>query len=74
MKKTKLAYNRFVALTLGGGALLASATAAKADGISDALTEMTDLSTSIAAGSAAVIAVAVVFVGIKLGKRLLGKI
>lgn len=66
--------NRIMALALVGTALVASAPMAKADGIADALTEMEGMGTAVAAGSAAVIAVAVVFVGIKLGKRLLGKI
>ncbi len=75
--KNKLASkisNRIMAVALAGAALMASAPAAKADGIADALDEMTGLGTAVGAGSAAVIAVAVVFVGIKLGKRLLGKI
>lgn len=54
--------------------VLGTAAAAKADGISEALTEMGTFATSVGGGAAAVIAVAVVFAGIKLGKRLLGKV
>jgi len=53
---------------------LASVQSAKADAISEAVTELGDLDTAVAAGSAAIVAVALVFVGIKLGKRLLGKV
>lgn len=56
------------------GAVLLAAGAAKADGISEALTEMTGFATAVGGGAAAVIGVAVVFAGIKLGKRLLGKV
>ncbi len=66
--------NRILAVALTGAAIMASAPVAKADGVADALDEMSGLGTAVGAGSAAVIAVAVVFVGIKLGKRLLGKI
>jgi len=66
--------NRIMALALAGAALMASAPVAKADGVADAISEMGDLGTAVGAGSTAVIAVALVFVGIKLGKRLLGKI
>lgn len=54
--------------------LAASAATAKADGVSEALDAMGDLATSVGGGAAAVLAVALVFVGIKLGKRLLGKV
>ncbi|MES2505398.1 MAG: hypothetical protein V4599_01765, partial [Verrucomicrobiota bacterium] len=56
---------------LVAGIALASAGAAKADGITEALSEMGTMATAVGGGAAAVIAVAVVFTGIKLGKRLL---
>jgi len=73
-KLTSQISTRASALAGVGAAMLAASPAAKADGIADALDEMGGLSTALGAGTAAVIAVAVVFVGIKLGKRLLGKI
>lgn len=56
------------------GIALATAGAAKADGVTEAITEMGDMATSVGGGAAAVIGVAVVFALIKLGKRLLGKV
>jgi len=67
--KTKL--NKLVAVATVLGA---TAMNAKADGVADALDAAGDYSTAVGAGSTAIIAVALVFVGIKLGKRLLSKI
>lgn len=66
--------NRSSIAALMGAAVLAASVPAKADGIADAITSMADLATDVGAGSLAVITVALVFVGIKLGKRLLGKV
>jgi len=71
MKNAKLK-NLLAAALLAASASPALATGD--DGIGDAITSMGGLATSVGGGAAAVIAVAVVFVTIKLGKRLLGKV
>lgn len=59
---------------LATAGLLASATAAKADPIADAITELGTLATAVGGGATAILSVAVVFVGIKLARRLLNKV
>ena len=51
-----------------------AARADDADPIGTAVTDMGSLSTSVGAGATAILAVAMVFVGIKLARRLLGKV
>lgn len=52
--------------------VVATQVPARADGISEAVGEFTALGTAIAGGAAGVIAIRLAFVGIKLGKKLLG--
>lgn len=53
--------------------VLAITNAAKADPIADAVTELGTLATSVGGGATALLSIAVVFVGVKLAKRLLNK-
>jgi len=54
--------------------MAAGAGAARADVVTDATAEVTGFVTSAGLGAAAIIAVAAVFVGIKVAKRVFGKL
>jgi hypothetical protein len=55
-------------------AVAGAATAKAADPIADAITQMGTLATSIGGGTTVVLGVVAVFVGLKIAKRLMGKL